>query len=191
MNKVRPVHILAISGSLRSASVNTTIINALQAIAPEHISVTIYEGIGNLPHFMPGTENDAAPQSVHEWRAALKQADAVVFSTPEYAGGVPGVLKNALDWIVSSGELVEKPVAVISASPFGAGGAHANASLVLTLGFVAAIIPEACKICIGGAPAKIAAPDSITDEATLQQLRTMLQVLADMKTGEASAPPVS
>lgn len=111
------VHLLAISGSLRAVSSNRALLEAAVALAPTGVRLVIYEGIGALPHFNPDIDDDAQPASVTDFRAALAQADGVIFSTPEYAHGLPGVLKNALDWVVGTSELVEKPVALFNASP--------------------------------------------------------------------------
>ncbi len=141
--------ILAISGSLRSRSSNTNILRVLVGLAPENTTIEIYEGISNLPHFNPEIDDDSAElMSVQDWRSQLHKADAVIFCTPEYAHGVPGVLKNALDWIVSSGEFMHKPTAVISASPSPDGGEKANASLVQTLKMMMAEINEQLILCI-------------------------------------------
>jgi len=135
------MRILAISGSLREASSNTQLLRAMAALAPEHVEIVLYGGIGALPHFNPDLDGEAAPASVVDFRTALGEADGVIISCPEYAHGVPGVLKNALDWIVGSGEFVEKPVALINASPRAT---HALASLTETLTMMAArIVPEA------------------------------------------------
>jgi chromate reductase, NAD(P)H dehydrogenase (quinone) len=111
------IKILAISGSLRSSSSNTTILRALIKFVPEHTNISIYEGIGNLPHYNPELDNGIVLDAVEDWRDRLKEADAIIFCTPEYAHSVPGALKNALDWIVSSGEFMPKHTSVISASP--------------------------------------------------------------------------
>ena len=135
------MRILAISGSLRGASSNTQLLRALTALAPEGVEVSLYNGIGDLPHFNPDLDGEAAPGALTVFRAALAGADGVVFSSPEYAHGVPGVLKNALDWVVGSGEFYEKPVAIINASPRAV---HALASLTETLTMMGArIVPEA------------------------------------------------
>ena len=109
--------ILAISGSLRAESFNTSIIRSIQQFCKGKADVIFYNGYGAFPHFNPDLDIDPAPESVADFRKMLKEADGVILCTPEYAFGIPGSLKNALDWTVSSGELNEKPVAVISASP--------------------------------------------------------------------------
>lgn len=110
------LHFLAISGSLRLASSNTVWLKVAAQMAPDNIHITVYEGLGDLPHFNPDLDNDTPPPAVVDFRQRLRAADAVLISSPEYAHGVPGVLKNALDWIVSSGEFTDKPTALICAS---------------------------------------------------------------------------
>src|SRR3970282_1010603 len=112
--------IVAISGSLKSTSANTNILWEMAKIAPENVIVNILEGLDQLPHFNPEIIQEIT--AVTDFRNQIKAADGVIFSTPEYAFGVPGVLKNALDWLVSSGELNGKAVAAISVSPLHTGG---------------------------------------------------------------------
>lgn len=131
MSAAQPVRILAISGSLRATSSNTELLRAAAGIAPEGVSVVLYGGLGDLPHFNPdleGSESDLP--AVADLRTRVREADGLLISSPEYAHGVPGVLKDALDWLVGSGELVGKPVVVLDTS---ARSAHAHASLVETL----------------------------------------------------------
>ena len=135
------MNILGISGSLRTASANTTLLKAAAALAPRHIRLLVYSGIGDLPHFNPDLDVDPAPLTVAKFRSHLCQAAGVIISTPEYAHGVPGVLKNALDWLVASGELYNKPVALFCTS---GRGTYAQASLTETLSvMMARVVPEA------------------------------------------------
>lgn len=135
------INILAISGSLRSTSSNTNILKAVAMLAPDDIAVSLYTGLADLPHFNPELES-SVPASVTHFRSLLQAADAVLICSPEYAHGVPGSLKNALDWVVSSGEFVYKPVALLNASPVST---HAEASLTETLRVMtASIIADAC-----------------------------------------------
>jgi chromate reductase len=136
------MQILVISGSLRAASANTTLLKAAATMAPEDVTLSLYDGLGDLPPFNPDVDKDPPHAAVAEFRSQLRQSDGVIFSTPEYAHGVPGVLKNALDWVVASGELYNKPVAPFSASPRAG---YAQASLVETLITMSArVVPEAC-----------------------------------------------
>src|SRR2546430_802254 len=106
---------LGISGSLRAVSSNTSVLQAIAAVAPAGVAITVYDRLADLPPFNPDLdrEGDAPPAIVLDLRARIGAADALVISSPEYAHGVPGVLKNALDWLVSSLEFPGKPVALI------------------------------------------------------------------------------
>ena len=134
------MQILAISGSLRSASANTTLLRATKIVAPIGIEIVIYEGLGTLPHFNP--DDEPGPDSVADFRNQLSTCDGVIICSPEYAHGVPGVLKNALDWVVGTSEMVDKPIALINASPRAT---IAQASLSETLRVMTAtLVTEAC-----------------------------------------------
>jgi chromate reductase len=117
------VRVLGISGSLRGDSSNHALLGAIAQVAPG-CTVAIYDGIAELPHFSPDRDATPAPSEVARWRALVRDADALVISSPEYAHGIPGSLKNALDWLVSGVEIVGKPTLVWSASPSGAHHAH-------------------------------------------------------------------
>ncbi len=172
------MHILTISGSLRANSTNTTLVRAIAALAPAGMDVSIYNGLGDLPHFSPDRDGDDPPEAVDHLRGLLRAADGVLICTPEYAFGVPGTLKNALDWTVSSGEFDGKPVAALSASPLYTGGAKAHASLLLTLTALGATVPEAGKLIIPGVKNKLGPGGDITDPATTQELLAVLDTLA-------------
>jgi NAD(P)H-dependent FMN reductase len=138
--------IIAISGSLRRNSSNAALLRAAARVAPEGVEIVLYDGVDRLPHFNPDLdeEGSAPPPPVAELRRILIDADAVLISSPEYAHGVPGALKNLLDWLVSTGQLVDKPVALLNASP--AGGSHAQASLAETLRTMNwNVVEEACR----------------------------------------------
>lgn len=107
--------VLAISGSLRQRSLNTALIRSAVHLTPQGMEIAIYEGIGNLPLFNPDLEG-VEPSVVLDFRAQLKRSSGVLISSPEYAHGITGVLKNALDWVVKSGEFVGKPVCLINTS---------------------------------------------------------------------------
>jgi chromate reductase, NAD(P)H dehydrogenase (quinone) len=170
------VKILAISGSLRVSSSNTAILRSIAKLAPINIQLSIYEGLGNLPHFNPELDHENVSLFVSDWRAQIAEADRIIFCTPEYAHGVPGVLKNGLDWIVSSGEFMDKPTAVISASPSIDGGVRANDSLVQTLRVMMAKITEERILCIPAVSAKLNG-DEVTDPLTKQSLISLLDNL--------------
>ena len=135
------IKLLAICGSLRAASANNTLLRAAVEIAPVDIDVSIFAGLGELPHFNPDLDTDPPLEPVRALRAAIGEADGLLICSPEYAHGVPGVLKNALDWLVSGVEIMHKPVALLNASPRAT---HAQASLKETLTTMAArVLPDA------------------------------------------------
>jgi chromate reductase, NAD(P)H dehydrogenase (quinone) len=122
--------ILAISGSLRAGSSNTAVLRAAARLAPAGVDIALYEGIAGLPFFNPDLDGDRVPAAVAAFRELIGDADGILISSPEYARGVAGVLKNALDWLVASFEFPNKPVALINTSPRAT---HALAALTLTL----------------------------------------------------------
>ena len=143
------MRILAVSGSLRTASSNTALLRAAARLAPEGVEVILYEGLASLPHFDPDLDDlDAgtAPPAVMDFRSRLDASDGVLISSPEYAHGVPGALKNAIDWVVSSGEIYEKPVALLNASM---AATHAYASLAETLTTADANVIEEASVRVG------------------------------------------
>ena len=111
------VTILALSGSLRAASTNSALLAALQRNAPADCRVTLYGELGRLPIFNPDDEGDRTPPQAAALIDAVTTADGLVVSSPEYAHGVPGGLKNALDWLVSRDAAVGKPAMLVHASP--------------------------------------------------------------------------
>jgi chromate reductase len=137
--------IVAISGSLRSGSSNSLLLRVAAADAPPGMIVELYDGIDRLPFFNPDLDGDEVPPEVEAFRANLRAAHGLLISSPEYAHGVPGVLKNALDWLVGStkGEIVDKPVALINASPRAT---RAQASLVETLRVMSARVVADVKL---------------------------------------------
>jgi len=127
------VRVLGISGSLRARSSNRALLDAAASLAVPGMEWETYEGLAGLPHFNPDDDEDGGPvpPAVADLRARVIAADAWVISSPEYAHGVPGSLKNALDWLVSCPELPGKPVLLLNAS--AAGGSFAQAALAETL----------------------------------------------------------
>ncbi len=113
------MQVLAISGSLRVASVNTALLRSLQAAAEGAVGVDLFEGLAGLPVFSPDLEGPPAPAAVEAFAARVAAADAIVIGSPEYARTIPGGLKNAIDWLVSRGEIIDKPIALLHASHRG------------------------------------------------------------------------
>lgn len=116
--------VVAISGSTRQNSSNHKLINAIAALISDQIEVTLFEGIAALPHFNPD-HTDAENTNVDTFRRLLRETDGIIICTPEYAHGVPGSLKNAIDWTVSTSEFYHKPTVLITASTDGRFGHNA------------------------------------------------------------------
>lgn len=136
------MRILAISGSLRAASSNTRLIEALPALVPPGVEVVVWRGLGGLPYFNPDLDGDTPPKAVAALRAEVGRAQGLVICSPEYAHGVSGAMKNALDWLVSSLAFPAIPLALVNAAPRAV---HAIAHLRETLTTMsAALVEDAC-----------------------------------------------
>ena len=167
-----PKHkILAIPGSLRNGSTNHNILKYFSTILPVGVEYTIYDNLGNIPPFDPGLDNDNPPITIAYLRQLLSEADGIIICTPEYAFGVPGQLKNMLDWLVSSSSLVDKPIALITAS---LGGEHAHASLLLTLGALSAKLNDDTNLLIQFIRSKMDEDGNLKDEETMESLQNIL-----------------
>jgi NAD(P)H-dependent FMN reductase len=175
MSSPAPRHILAVSGSLRAKSVNTAVLQAVLSLAPAGLAVTLHRGLGELPHFNPDLDNGAPPAAVAAWRAAVDAADALLICTPEYAHGVPGSLKNALDWLVSHEPFLHKPVAIINARP---GATFAHASLRETLAVMNARLLDAASVTLPLTSNTLDAPALLALPAVRAQLAVTLAALA-------------
>jgi chromate reductase len=139
--------LLLISGSLRGGSTNSATLRTAAALAPAGVEAEIYDGMGRLPHFNPDDDPADAvglDAEVAALRAALGGADALLLSTPEYAGALPGSFKNLLDWSVGGGQMDRMPTAWINVSGAAApsGGADAHDSLRKVLGYTGSEIVE-------------------------------------------------
>jgi chromate reductase, NAD(P)H dehydrogenase (quinone) len=140
--------ILAISGSLQAQSKNLALLSAAASLAPPGVDCVLFDGIRDLPHFNPDTEANAVPESVLRWRRMLAASDAVLIACPEYGFSLPGALKNAIDWVIASGELEGKVVAITAAVPGPERGRRGLQALRDTLSAVRASI-------VGGEPIPI------------------------------------
>ena len=165
--------ILAISGSMRQHSINLSLIKAIIRLYSDKVNIKICKELSAIPHFSPDLDNEIPPSGVSNFRNQLKEADGVLICTPEYAMGVPGTLKNAIDWIVSSMQLSHKPVALITAST---AGQKAHQSLLDTLRIIEANISEGSQLLISQIKTKIK-DDNIIDPDTLQQVRKLVHSL--------------
>lgn len=136
--------VLALSGSLRASSSNTALLRAVVRLAPPDMIVELFDGLGQLPLFNPDLEM-ADPVPVAYLREQIMSADALIIASPEYAHGITGVMKNALDWMVGCEAFVNKPVALLNASPRAT---HAQAALRETVFVMSARIIENASITV-------------------------------------------
>jgi NAD(P)H-dependent FMN reductase len=152
------VRILGICGSLQAQSSNLSLLQVAAARAPAGTTLTIFDGLRDLPPFNPDLEG-AVPPSVEAWRRALRESDALLIALPEYGFSLPGALKNAIDWVIGSGELERKIVAVTAAVSHPERGKRGLRALTETLSAVSARI-------VGGAP-MVRGPSSEEEVAAL------------------------
>jgi NAD(P)H-dependent FMN reductase len=139
------MRILGICGSLQAHSSNLTLLQTAAAAAPSGVDVVIFDGLRDLPQFNPDLETPAAPAPVVEWRCALAESDGLIIASPEYGFSLPGALKNGIDWVIGSGELERKIVAITAAVPHAERGRRGLEALRNTLTAVSARI-------VGGQP---------------------------------------
>ncbi len=178
------MNVLAISGSLRAASLNSALLRTAARIAPPGMRINLYAGVGALPLFNPDLES-RVPAPVLALRGEVDRADALLVASPEYARGVTGGIKNALDWLVSHKGFVGKPVALLNAA---ARAHHAQDALRLTLRTMSAtLIEEACVT--------IALLAANLDEEAMSQCDAVTgplsEALGAMRAHHAQAPPRS
>lgn len=143
------MQILAVCGSLSKASGNLTLLRQARALAPEGVEVRLFDGLRELPHFNPDLETDGEQPAVAEWRRALQASSAVLIASPEYGHSLPGALKNGIDWVIGSGELERKLVAITCAVPALSRGRLGLKALADTLGAVSAQVIGAEPIARG------------------------------------------
>jgi chromate reductase len=169
--------ILAISGSTRKASSNLSLIKAISGLSSEDFSVSVFEGLSELPHFNPDLDNESVPHQVTDFRRQLREADGVLICTPEYAVGVPGTLKNAIDWTVSSMDFSLKPVALVTAS---LSGEKAHLSLLGTLLIIEAKMTADTQLLISFIKTKVSKDGEITDAQTLESINRLINSLKEI-----------
>ncbi|MBT1702390.1 NADPH-dependent FMN reductase [Chryseosolibacter indicus] len=168
--------IVALSGSLKEQSSNAAILKIISAFVPQEIEYKIYNGIDKLPFFNPDLDNENVAEHLTSFRSVLGSAHGVIICTPEYAFGIPGVLKNALEWLVSSATLYEKPVVTISASPSAQGGDKAHESLRLVLTALGARLTDDGQLTIPSLRNKIDQQGVVTDKNLLVDLENLLAI---------------
>ncbi len=171
------MHILALSGSLRSRSSNKAVLLAAARLAPARTSITLFEGLAGLPYFNPDLDSvgGTPPPTVATFRDQVDASDGLLISSPEYARGISGALKNALDWLVGSPDFPGKPVAVINASQRSV---HADAHLRLTLETMSAALIQEASITLPLIGRALDADGIVTDPDLAAPLRAALACFA-------------
>jgi chromate reductase len=177
---VAPFEVAGIAGSLRQASLNRALLRAAVKLAPATLHITVYD-LQAIPLYNGDVEAQGAPDSVVELRNAVKAADALLLATPEYNYGVPGVLKNAIDWLsrpTKASALNGKPTAIMGASPGMAGTARGQLQLRQAFSFTNTYAMLQPEILVARAHEKFDANGMLTDEATRKLLVTFLEAFS-------------
>ncbi len=172
------MQILAVSGSLRAVSKNTAVLEAARLVAPPGVEITLYSGLVTLPHFNPDldtTDGRGGPATVADWRARVARADGVLISTPEYAHGLPGALKNGLDWLVSNVDFPGKSVALLGTTTRSV---HAPAQLTEILRTMSARLVDEASVTIPLLGPPVDAATIAADPELAGPLRTALEAFA-------------
>jgi NAD(P)H-dependent FMN reductase len=177
----RKIKITALSGSLRATSSNSLLIKEIQKWAPANVEINIYQGMAMLPAFDDSMEPS---ESVMAWRSELAAADGVLICSPEYAFGVPGALKNAIDWTVGSGELVNKPLSLITAA---SSGDKAHAAWLQIFSALSADIPPGGALLIPFIRTKFNEKGEVSDVATKEAILNTVQALIQTIEQKAAA----
>jgi NAD(P)H-dependent FMN reductase len=171
--------ILTISGSLRARSSNTELLRAVQLVADPSWVFDHYDRLALLPPFNPDLDFEGAtpPEPVRDLRARIAAADALLISSPEYAHGVPGSLKNALDWMVSDAAMIAKPIALLNAS---ARSTFAHPQLAETLRTMSTALVEGASIVVPLDGRRLDAAGIAADPALAALLRAGLNALSEV-----------
>ncbi len=171
--------VLAISGSLRRDSYNTKLLRAAEELLPPAVDFVLYGGLKGVPPYDQEDDVEPAPPAVAALRRAIADVDAVLFATPEYNSSVPGVLKNALDWVsrpVATNPLRNKPVAVVGASTGAFGAVWAQAELRRVLAAIGARVVDG-EVAVGHAPTRFDEDGRLEDESLQEQLEETIEAL--------------
>jgi NAD(P)H-dependent FMN reductase len=179
------MRVLAIAGSLRAASINMAFCRAAARLAPAELKISVFTGLGALPHFNPDLE-ESPPDAVLSFRAEVARSDALLIASPEYAHGVSGVMKNALDWLVSFEGFVYKPVAVVNTSPRAH---HAYDALQEILRTMSATIVSDASVILPLLGSAITEEAMVRSPAISSQIRLALASLQAFLTRGATARP--
>jgi len=176
------MRILGICGSLRGGSFNRALLNAAVELAPDELTITVFDGLAAVPPYNGDVEAQGDPGPVAAFKSAIREADALLIATPEYNYGVPGVLKNALDWASrppGKSVLNRKPAAIMGASMGGTGTARAQLALRQSFVFTETYVMLRPELLVARAQEKVDAQGRLTDETTRKLVRQLLESLRD------------
>jgi chromate reductase, NAD(P)H dehydrogenase (quinone) len=174
--------VCGIAGSLRQGSYNRALLRTAQELVPEGMEVRIFDRMAEIPPFNQDVEAQGDPEAVQALKQAIRMADALLIATPEYNHGVPGVLKNAIDWASRpprDSVLAGKPAAIFGASPGVTGTARAQSQLRQAFVFTNTPALAQPEILVYRAHEKFDAEGRLTDEKTREFIRKLLRQLAD------------
>jgi chromate reductase len=186
------MRVLGISGSLRRDSYNTLLLrHAGDLFEAEGAEFEIYDGLRDIPPYDEDYDTEDAPEAVSRIRAAVRDADAVFFVTPEYNSSIPGALKNALDWLsrpIATNPLRYKPVAVIGASSGTFGAIWAQAEMRKVLGAIGARVTEG-EVAVGNAGERFDENDRLNEPNLAQEIHEVIAtLLSDAQPAKTSQP---
>jgi chromate reductase len=178
--KVERMKILALSGSLREASFNTRALHVAQALAPDGVDVTVVD-VAGIPPYREEDYAQGFPAAVEALRDVIREADAVLIATPEYNYSIPGVLKNAIDWVSRPPEqpFAGKPIAIMGAAAGKLGTARAQYHLRQVFVFLDAHLLNKPEVMIGGAHTLFDERGELTDEPTRESIGKLVRSLVD------------
>ena len=175
--------VFAICGRTRAQSANLSIIQYVATVLSNEVEFEIYEELADLPHFNPDLDKDEAPEIIEKLRSQIKNSDGVLICTPEYVFSLPGALKNAIEWCVSTTVFSEKPVALITAS---ASGTKAHESLQLVMKTIYSDLRNETQLLIQGAKGKVNGDGKILDSETAHKLNDLAKAFTNQLNGKAS-----
>lgn len=176
--------LFTVCGSTRAGSTNAAVLRTVAAVAPEGVVVDGYDGLTDLPHFNPDLDAEPLPAAVADLRGRLTEADAVLFCTPEYAGALPGSLKNLLDWAVGTPAMYRKPSAWINVSTAPTAAQHAHESLRTVLRYLNVDLVEPACVHIPVRRDLIGADGLVHDEETRRRIAAAVTTLATHRPAE-------
>jgi NAD(P)H-dependent FMN reductase len=179
------INVLVLVGSLRKASINRQLAELAAETAPDGVRLVLFDRLGELPFYNEDIDNEDAPEPVKALRATAAEADAALVVTPEYNGSIPGVLKNAIDWLsrpYGAGALVGKPFGVVGTTPTPYGGKWSHADAARSAGIAGAVVVE--DVTVSQSSIDV---DVLADPEVLATLHGAVARLVEFDTATAAA----